>query len=467
MSDTTVYQGTVYETPARGQLTAIAGALVVVGNADGVIARVLDPSTAAVADYEAVLAEARQRGALVSLPATQCLLPGLADLHVHAPQFPQLGKHLDRGLESWLQQCTFPNEARFEDVAFARRAYGMLVDTLLANGTTTVAYFGSLHVEATVELARLCIEKGQRAIVGRTAMDKPDQCPDYYRDTSPAEAVARSEEFIRRVLALPNNEAGRVVPAVIPRFIPSCTHETLVGLAGLVATYGCHVQTHCSESDWEHGHVLARYGKRDAVALDELGFLTRRTILAHSNFITAEDMDLVKARGSCVAHCPLSNVYFSDAVFPLHLALDKGIHVGLGTDIAGGPSASVFDVCRYAVAASRLLEDGVDPALPRGERSSYAAGAARVSHLDAFYVATALAGVSVDMKIGRIAPGFFFDALVIDTAAPGSNIVVFPELDSLEDVFQKIVYGLAPANIIETFVSGRLVHEATKYKNKL
>lgn len=455
----TVYRGTVFETPARGTLNAIPQALVVVNDSDGLITQVLHPEKD-VAEYAKVLAEAERTGSLVGLSENQYIMPGMIDLHVHAPQWPQLGKFLDRSLENWLQECTFPNEAKFEDVTYAKTVYSSLVSTLLANGTTCVAYFGSLHTEASVELAKICIEKGQRAIIGRSAMDKVDQCPEYYRDPSPAESVRRSEEFIQRVRALPHNEAKLVLPAVIPRFIPSCSHEALQGLGELVKKYNCHVQTHCSESNWEHGHVLDRYGKHDAFALDDFGFLTRHTILAHSNFLSDEDMDLVKARGAAVGHCPLSNIYFSNAVFPLHRALDKGVHVGMGTDVAGGPTPSIFDVCRYAVASSRVLEDGVDPRKPSAERTAYKLNEVRINHVDAFYVATTLGGVSVDMKIGRIAPGYFFDALVVDTNAPHSNVVVFKELDSLEDVFQKIVYGLTPANIKKTFVAGRLVHSA-------
>ncbi|EPY30279.1 guanine deaminase, partial [Strigomonas culicis] len=291
------YLGTLFDTPQRHQLRVVEGALVTV-NAAGVIEAVLDPQ-AAPDPHAAAVAAAEATGTLTRLAAGQYLLPGLVDLHVHAPQWPQMGKALDRPLEVWLQDYTFPLEARYADVAFAARSYTSLVETLLANGTTTVAYFATTHVPASVLLARICLEKGQRAVVGRVAMDLPDQCPPYYRDASPAESVALSEQFIQEVRALPGNEAQRVLPAVIPRFIPSCSHEALVGLGALAQRYGCHVQTHCSESDWEHHHVRDRYGKHDAFALDDFHLLTRKTVLAHSNFLSSDDMDLIKARG-CV-----------------------------------------------------------------------------------------------------------------------------------------------------------------------
>ncbi|EPY26354.1 guanine deaminase [Angomonas deanei] len=309
------YVGTIFDTPERNKLRVVEDALIVVDEC-GVITAVLDRKVDG-ETYDKMLQEGEQSPHGVRrLAKGQYWMPGLVDLHVHAPQWPQLGKALDKPLEYWLQECTFPLEAKYSDVAFAQRSYSSLVSTLLACGTTTVAYFASIHLEASILLAKICVEKGQRAVVGRVAMDLPDQCPEYYRDPSPAESIARSEEFIQKVRQLPHNEAQLVLPAVIPRFIPSCSHEALEGLGKLVSKYDCHVQTHCSESDWEHHHVINRYHKHDAFALDDFGLLTRRTVLAHGNYISTEDFHLIKERGSAVAHCPLSNVYFSDAVFP-------------------------------------------------------------------------------------------------------------------------------------------------------
>lgn len=57
-----------------------------------------------------------------------------------------------------------------------------------------------------------------------------------------------------------------------------------------------------------------------------------------------------------MAHCPLSNTYFSAKPFPLREALDLGVKVGLGTDVAGGYSLDIMNSMRQAVAVSRLRE---------------------------------------------------------------------------------------------------------------
>ena len=397
---------------------------------------------------------ARKAGKLTELSSDQYLLPGLIDLHVHAPQWPQMGKALDKPLEKWLNDYTFPLEARYADVEFARRNYTELVSALLANGTTTAVYFATLHTESSVELARICLAQGQRALVGRVAMDDPSQCPDYYRDETAASAEAETRAFIRAVAELPGNTAKRVLPVITPRFIPSCTDDLLKRLGTVARETGCHVQTHCSESDWEHGYVKERLGKTDTVALRDFGLLTQKTILAHSNHIEDDDADLIKKTGAGVAHCPLSNFYFANAVFPLRAMLDRGLNVGLGTDIAGGHSPSVFDACRHAITASKALNDGVDARIKPEHRGR--PGSA-VSFKEAFWLATAGAGGVLELPVGKLEVGYQFDAIVIDTRAAGSDIYIHPAEDQPEDRLQKIIYNARRKNISRVWVDGKAV----------
>ena len=114
----------------------------------------------------------------------------MVDCHVHAPQYPQLGLALDRPLEVWLDTYTFPLEARYADLGFAAPRYEALVDDLLALGTTTALYFATVHLDASKLLADICIDKGQRALIGKVVMDHPESCPDYYRDASAETALA-------------------------------------------------------------------------------------------------------------------------------------------------------------------------------------------------------------------------------------------------------------------------------------
>lgn len=398
---------------------------------------------------------ARMAGKLTELSSDQYLLPGLIDLHVHAPQWPQMGKALDKPLAEWLNDYTFPLEAKYADIAFARRHYTELVNALLANGTTTAVYFATLHTESSVELARICLAQGQRALVGRVAMDDPSQCPDYYRDESAETALAETRAFIHAVAQLTGNTAKRVLPVITPRFIPSCMDALLEGLGKLATETGCHVQTHCSESDWEHAYVKQRLGKTDTTALRDFGLLTRKTVLAHSNHIEDDDADLIKQTQAGVAHCPLSNFYFANAVFPLRAMLDRGLHVGLGTDIAGGHSPSVFDACRHAMTASKALNDGVDARIAAEQRGRPDSA---ISFREAFWLATVGAGEVLDLRVGKLAVGYQFDAIVIDTRAAGSDIYIDTAEDAPEDRLQKIIYNARRNNISRVWVDGKAVN---------
>jgi len=439
--------GTFFHAPTPDRLEVLADVLILV-DATGTITSVLGPDDPSRAATEAALGDRLRR-----LPAGHYGLPGLVDLHIHAPQYPQLGLALDEPLEVWLGKYTFPLEARYADLEFASERYSVLVADLLATGTTTALYFATQDLAATKLLADICLDQGQRALVGKVVMDDPTACPDDYRDPSPEVAVADTRALIDYVRAHPDNAEARVLPVITPRFIPSCTDDALAGLGRLAAECGCHVQTHCSESDWAHGHVLNRYGVTDATALDQFGLLTRRTVLAHSNFLTDADMDRLVARGSGVAHCALSNIYFANSVFPLRQALEKGVHVGLGTDISGGPSASMFEACRTTVQSSRMLNEGVDPALPSDRRGR--TGAA-VDLVTAFHLATAGGGIALDLPIGLIAPGYRFDALAIDTTAPTGAIRLFDLADPAL-IFEKLIYGTTRPNIATVWVDGHKV----------
>ena len=441
--------GPAIHAPERGRVELIEGALLAV-SADGSIVSVSRPDTD---NFDRELDLARRSGKLTTLPDGQYLLPGFVDLHIHAPQWPQLGKALHLPLEEWLMEYTFPLEARYADVAFANRMYGSLVDALLKNGTTTAVYFATAHLEATLRLAEICRERGQRAFVGKVVMDDHAQCPDYYRDETTESALSETLAFVEEVRAAPGD---LVEPIITPRFIPSCTDAALSGLGEIAKDHDCHVQTHCSESDWEHGYVLDRLGKTDTDALDGFGLLTRHTVLAHANHITSPDMDLIHSRGAGIAHCPLSNLYFANAAFPLRAALDRKLHVGLGTDISGGASASMFDSCRQAVHSSRALEDGTDPgraAEVRGVPGS------RIDFMEAFWLATCGGGEVLDRPLGKFEPGYKFDAMAVDTVGPDSNIMLFAETDQPEHALQKIVYGASRNDVRTVWVDGRKVVE--------
>ena len=439
--------GSFIHSPNRGKVEILKNALLLI-NADGKVIELIESSESR---YSSILNESKSSNALYEISNHQYIIPGFTDLHIHAPQWPQLGKALDVPLEEWLQKYTFPLEAKYHDENFARMVYSDLVSSLLKSGTTTAVYYGTIHKEANRILADICLNKGQRAIIGKVVMDNPEECPEYYRDISTQSALEGTSDFLNYVKNHSKNIDNRVDVAVTPRFIPSCTDEVLQELGKLAKLQSVYVQTHCSESDWEHNYVINRCGKSDTEALMDYGLLNRSTILAHANFISENDMELIKEEGAGIAHCPLSNFFFSDAVFPLRRALEKGLRVGLGTDIAGGPSPSIFDSGRSAISSARALENGVDPSINRDQRGRKDS---RIDFSDAFYLATKGGADVLNIPTGSFEKEKHFDALLIDTQVDNAKISIHEDVDNDQDVIQKMVMLATRSNIVRTWVSG-------------
>jgi guanine deaminase len=443
-------EATIIDAPTLGEVRIRERALVVVSES-GTIENIMEEGTPA---HAIARDDLINRGALHRFGSGRYLLPGLIDLHNHAPQWPQLGKALDIPLEDWLGRYTFPLEARYDDIDFAETVYESLIGSMVSNGTTTAMYYATIHLEATQPLVDICLQHGQRALIGKVAMDDLDGCPGYYRDPSAQVAIDETLRLIDYVVDHPDNQMSIVRPVITPRFIPSCTDDLLRGLGEVAAATSCHVQTHCSESDWAHQYGLTRFGQTDTATYQDFGLLTSRTVLAHSNFVTNEDMETIIGAGASVAHCPLSNIFFSNAAFPAREALDLSMHIGLGTDVSGGPNPSMLNTAANAVAASRVREDGVNAKLPSTARGT---PGARMTFAESLWMATTGGGLALGLPIGLLSPGYSFDAIVVDASVPDTDLIFWPDLDTPQDMLQKILNNGVQRNITNVWVQGRQV----------
>ncbi|MDQ1147433.1 guanine deaminase [Bacillus sp. SORGH_AS 510] len=451
MKYTQIFRGTAFTSDTPTKLNILNDYLYCV-DTKGMLEKIVAPDHA---DYKPLLAAYEGRENFHRLADGHYLLPGFVDLHVHAPQWAQSGTALDLPLYEWLNTYTFPLEAKYSDLVFAKNVYEDLVNTLLANGTTTALYFATVHKEASILLAEICAKKGQRGLVGKVVMDDPEQNPSYYRDKDTETALADTEEFILAVKELAKTVKQGVYPVVTPRFIPSCTDEALKGLGKLAAKYDTHIQSHCSESDWAHNYVQERFFTHDAFALNNFQLLTDKSVMAHCNFLDNEDAALFAKTGTAIAHCPLSNAYFANSVLPIASLKAKGIDIGLGSDISAGATPSLYDNAKQAVVSSRMLEDGVNASLPADKRG---VPHSRITINEAFYLATAGGGESLNLPIGRIQENYTWDVQIIDTRVSTAKLPIFDPNEDLYNTFQKIMYNVRPENIREVWVQGEKVH---------
>ena len=449
MNNKKIIKASLFHSPKYGKIEFLKQAIIFITDS-GIISKIVKQEDE---NYQQILNQYSHESNFFDFE-DKILFPGFIDLHIHAPQWPQAGLALDDELSYWLNNFTFPLESKYKDINYAREVYTDLVKTLLANGTTSAMYFGTIHNESTFELAKICANLGQRGFVGKVVMDDINMNHDFYRDNSTKEAIDNTEKFILDVQTLAKDVFQGVYPVITPRFVPSCTDNALLELGKLAKKYNCYIQSHCSESDWEHNFVIERFGKRDSEVLDQFGLLTDKSVMAHGNFINSEDADIFKKQKSSVCHCPISNSYFANAVFPVNQLKKQGLNICLGTDISGGFSPSLYDNIKHSVMASRMLNDGVDNKLDANNRGT---NNARVSVFEAFYLATTGGGEALKLPLGIFKEGYICDFQVIDINSPSNKLPKYLDNEEDKHLLQKILYLSTSENIREVWVQGKQI----------
>ena len=360
------------------------------------------------------------------------ILPGLCDMHVHAPQFVYRGLGIDLQLMEWLDRYAFPTEARFADLSYARIYYEAFADALAKNGTTRAVIFGTLHAPATELLMEILEKKKIGAYVGKINMDTLS--PDYLCET-PEQSLADTRKWIEDT----KDQFRFVKPAVTPRFIPTCSTSVLEGLGKLAQEFDLPVHSHISEDLGEMSIVRDRYPQydNDGDVYDHFGLLTSHTVMAHFIYPTRHEMELIKERGVTIAHCPQSNGNVAAGIPPIRQMLDLGVKVGLGSDIAGGYSVSIFRAMSEAVYLSKLQW------LRSEKKDSF------LSVPESFYLGTKGGGQFFG-KVGSFESGYEMDAIVIDDR----SLCVPADRLSTEERVERVIHLSDDRNIIARFVSG-------------
>jgi guanine deaminase len=409
-----------------------------------------------------VCEKGKSAGVYPSLPAAfsglplidytgKLILPGLTDLHIHAPQFSFRGLGMDLELLGWLEKHAFPEEAKYRDTEYARLAYGLLVEHLKRGPNTRFCIFATLHVPATVILMDLLEESGLVSMVGKVNMDR--NSPDILKEADAETSAAATREWLE---LLADRNYKNTYPILTPRFIPSCSDDLMRALSGIQKQYAAAhspsalpLQSHRSENQREIAWVRDLcpssnfYG--DAYAQFDLFGAAVPTVMAHCVWSSDEELRLMQNRGVYIAHCPQSNLNISSGIAPARRFLDMGIPTGLGSDVAGGVHTSIFRAMTDAIGVSKLRQCLV------------AKDEAPLTFEEAFWMGTAGGGSFFGKAglpgnagaAGSFDPGCEFDALVIDDtdlAAPFSL--------SVGERLQRTVYLSDDRHIAAKYVRG-------------
>jgi guanine deaminase len=276
--------------------------------------------------------------------------------------------------------------------------------------------------------------------------------PDYYRDVSAAQSLADTQSTISHITRIDPSHS-LVTPIITPRFAPSCSSELMHSLGALQKETNLPVQTHISENKNECKLVKELFPEFDSYTevYDGHGLLSEKTILAHAIHLSEAEVDLIKERESKISHCPVSNSSITSGTAKIRMLLNKGIEVGLGTDMSGGYSPSILEAVRQASLVSRhVAMDGDDEAKLSIEEVLYLGtkGGAKV--------------VGLGDKIGSFGVGMEWDAQLIGLGTvdgdDDSPVDIFGWED-WDEMIAKWVYNGDDRNTLAVWVKGRLVHK--------
>ena len=372
------------------------------------------------------------------------VFPGMIDLHVHAPQYAFRGMCMDLELMDWLNRYTFPEEEKYEDLEYARRAYGIFVDALKRGATTRSCIFATRHRYSTELLMELMEESGLVSYVGKVNMDR--EASEGLTEKSADISAYTTFGWINAT----KDRFENTKPILTPRFIPCCTDKLMEELREIQMAYGIPVQSHLSESRGEiefvkflrpdnpfYGDSYNEYdlfGKNDDINTDV------KTVMAHCVWSDDAEVEMMKKNGVFVAHCPASNMNLTSGIAPIRKYLDIGLNIGLGSDVAGGHSDSIFRAITDAIQVSKMYFRMVDEAYKP------------LVFSEAFYLATRGGGAFFG-KVGSFDSGYEFDAVVMD-----DSVLPHPQSLNLAERMERAVYlGLDEKNITAKFVAGRKI----------
>ncbi|MBS6508783.1 MAG: amidohydrolase family protein [Paraclostridium bifermentans] len=360
------------------------------------------------------------------------IIPGMNDLHCHAPQFRNLGMAMDKELIPWLDNYTFPEEGKFKSIEYSDKVYKNFIKEVWRHGTTRIAIFATVHKESSIRLMDLFKQSGLGALVGKVNMNI-NCTDDLLEDTE--KSISDTEYILENYY----NADELVNPIITPRFIPSCNSELLKSLGDLAIKYNVPTQSHLSENlgeiDWVKQLQPESEFYGDAYNRFNL-FGQTKTLMAHCVYSCDKELELMKKNNVFAVHCPNSNLNLGSGIMPVRKFLDNDIDIALGSDISGGHDLSIFKVMVNAIQCSKLLWVNSNKQVDFLTLS------------EAFYMATK-GGGSFFGKVGSFEKNYDFDALILDD----SNLN--PESYSLIERLERFIYIGDDRNIIHRYVRGK------------
>jgi 5-methylthioadenosine/S-adenosylhomocysteine deaminase len=349
------------------------------------------------------------------------LMPGLINTHTHAAMSLFRGIADDMVVQDWLTKFIFPAEAKNVTADFVLWGTRLACLEMMLSGTTT--FVDMYYFEDSV--AKAAKEAGMRGILGETMIRfKSPDAP------TPKDMLRLTEKFLDEYQGDP-----LIIPAVSPHAIYTNDDADLQAARALANKFHAPLVMHLAEAKSEYDDAVRTRHMTPTRLVESLGVLDGWTLVAHAIYLDPADIEILKAHGTGVAHCPSSNMKLASGIAPVVKLLALGVPVGIGTDGPAG-SNNDFDMMEEMNLAADLQKVATgDPTVLPAEQ--------------AVAMATIIGAraAGLDKEIGSLEAGKRADLITLRLDRPHAV--------PLYNVYSQIVYALKGSDVQDTVVDGK------------
>jgi len=275
-----------------------------------------------------------------------------------------------------------------------------------------------------------CLDLGIRAVLAQGVIDFPAPgVPD------PKENITQAKLFLEKW----QGYSELIIPAVFAHAPYTCAAKTLKQAKELTRSYESFLFIHVAETSWEVEQIKKEHGLTPVAYLYSLGILDENTIIVHANWLTEEDIKIIRDTGVGVVHNPESNLKLASGLCPVPKLLNQGIPVALGTD--GPASNNNLDMFQELDTTAKVHKGiQLDPTVMPAKT--------------VLKMATIIPAQMFKLNTGRLKEGALADMVILDFKQPH----LFP----LYDPYSHLVYAVHGTDVETVIINGKIVVEGKK-----
>jgi len=342
------------------------------------------------------------------------VVPGLINAHYHSHDTLCRGLFEDLPLEFWLLYTLPMGTFRSREEIRLRTLVGAL-ESMRCGITTVQDMLGLIPMtEENIDVVLDAYEEiGERVIFSPMVFDIPAVAMLRYRDLLPpeiqemmgTEAGNPGEQLNMLETQIRRRPAKGVTHWAVGPFAPQrCTIELLSGCADIAERHDLGIYIHVYETRGQV--VMARemygeYGGSFIKYLDTAGMLNHRLNIAHSVWISREEMDQMAAADAGAILCFNSNMKLKSGISPMRDMRDAGMRVGLGCDNCSGSDVqNMFQAMKAYCMLGSVSDPTPGTPLSQEALRHGTLGSAR--------------SACMEDQIGALKPGYKADMMLID-----------------------------------------------------